>query len=716
MIKRAYAKMPTVFQMEATECGAAALSMILGYYGKHVPLEQMRIECGVSRNGSNARNILVAARKFGLEAHGYRKEVSGLLELSVPSILHWGFNHFVVFEGVKGKYYYINDPAEGRKKLTIDELSDGFTGVVLTFLKTPEFVPSGKTKSLLSFAIERLKGQLQPILGLVVMGLLLVFPGLAIPAFSQVFIDGILVEGNYSWIYGLITAMLSTLIFRLLLSYYRGILMLKLQNKLSLISAHGFISHLLRLPINFFSQRYVGDLSSRVENNNNVSEFLTSEVAETILNLMVAFFYLILLLVYSPVLTAAGLVIMLFNMFLTKKFSNAIEDIAVRKQQDEGKLLGRVFAGIKVSNALKASGTEGEYAGRLQGYYANCILTEQKLGKRQEILNVIPDVGEQFSSLVILILGGILIIRGAMTEGMLVAFCSLFGEFIEPVNELAGFVTTIQTAKADMRRVEDVMKYEEDSKFKNSIKENMKTKLEGNIELSGISFGYSILEPPFIKDFCFSISCGTSIAFVGKSGSGKSTISKICGGLFRQWSGDYSIDGVRVEDIPAEVLSGSISAVSQEIALFAGTVRDNLTMWNKDIPETDIIKAAKDACIHDVITARPGAYDSRVLENGANFSGGQKQRLEIARALAINPSILIMDEATSALDPITEKKIMDNIKRRGCTCIVVAHRLSAIRDCDEIIVMEHGEIVQRGRHKELADTEGYYKHLIQNEA
>lgn len=716
MDNRRYVKTPTVFQMEATECGAASLAMILGYFGKYVPLEELRIECGVSRNGSNAKNLLRAGKKYGLEVHGYRKETDELVNLPVPSIIHWNYNHFVVFEGVKGKNCFINDPAEGRRKLTFDELDEGFTGVVLTFVKTSGFVASGNQHTLFSFVKKRLSGQQDAIWALVSIGFMLIFPGIVIPLFSRFFIDGVLIKGNTDWLYGIIMSMWLTLFFKAFLSYYRGMLMLRLQNKLSLLSAHGFLEHLFRLPMSFFNQRYAGDLSGRVDNNNNISVFLTSDVAETLLNIMVASFYLIGLIIYSPVLTFVGVGIVFINLAITRLCSLAVEDLALKNQQNEGKFLGRLFAGFTISSTLKASGTEDEYTERLQGYYANSILTDQALGKRQEILDAIPDVCEEVTTIVILILGGFLIIRGDITEGILVAFNSLLISFLEPINDLAGFVTKIQTAKADMRRVEDIMNYREEKKYSIKEKEIIEGKLEGSIVLKDISFGYSNLDPPLIKEFSFNIPCGSSLAFVGHSGSGKSTLSKITSGLYIPWSGDILFDGIPADRIPAEVLSESISFVSQDIILFSGSVRDNLTMWNRNIPDTDMIRAAKDACIHDVITSRPEAYDSVVLEGGANFSGGQKQRMEIARALATNPSILIMDEATNALDPITEKEIMDNIKRRGCTCIIVAHRLSAIRDCDEIIVMEQGNVVQRGSHNELSAVEGSYKNLIRNQA
>ena len=707
-------KTPTIYQMEATECGAASLTMVFGYYGKFLPLEQMRIETGVSRDGCNAKNILRAARKFGMEAKGYKKSLEGLLEMEAPCIIHWNFNHFVVWEGVQGKYAYINDPAMGRRKLTMEELDDCYTGVVLAFQPTESFEKSKKKKTLMSFIKKRLKGQTGTITALFTIGLLMVFPGMVIPVFSQFFIDEIISAGHDDWMSVFLAVMAFTVLFKQGLTYYRGMVLQKFQNKMALTSAHEFLSHMFRLPMSFFDQRYSGDLAQRVDNNNNVSTFLAGELAETVLNIFVAAFYLILLLVYSPLLTLIGIFNVVFNMVVVKLSSNSISSMTMKFQQDQGKLVGSLFAGLNITATLKASGAESGYVSRIQGNYAKTTLLEQKIGKRQEILNAIPTAANEITSVLVLMLGGLLVIKGNLTAGMLVAYTSLLDSFTDPVNKLVQFVQKIQTLKADMSRVEDIMKYEEDGKFKETKKVPMTMKLEGVVDLEDISFGYSILENPLVEGFNFHLNSGSSIAFVGASGCGKSTVSKIVSGLYLPWGGEVRMDGVPVANIPKEILSSSISTVSQEITLFSGTIKDNLTMWNKSVMDVDIVKAAKDACIHDVITSKPGAYDFKLAEGGSNLSGGQRQRLEIARALVTNPSILIMDEATSALDPVIEKEIIDNIKRRGCTCVIVAHRLSAIRDCDEIIVMDRGKIVQRGNHEELAKVDGHYQRLIQN--
>lgn len=709
-----YAKTPTIYQMEATECGAASLSMIFAYYGKHMPLEKMRIETGVSRDGCNAKNIMRAGKKYGFEVKGFRKSLDNLLKLKPPCIIHWNFNHFVVYEGQKGKNYYINDPAMGRRKLTYEELDDAFTGIVLTFEKKKEFRKSKKERTLFSFIKTRLKGQYSSIMALIGIGLLLVFPGMVIPVFSQVFIDDILLGGNTDWMTAFLAIMAFTMLFQAVLTLYRSLLLLKLQNKMSMISAHKFLYHMFRLPMNFFDQRYAGDLAERVENNNNVSNFLAGDLAETMLNIFVACFYLILMLSYSPLLTLIGIAGIAINMTLVKASSKVIANSTMKMQQDQGKLVGAVFAGLNITSTLKAAGAENEYISRILGYYAKTTRMEQKLGSVQQYLNAIPEVFNGIADILVLMMGGILVIQGNMTAGMLIAYTSLLGSFVAPVNKLVEFIQKIQTLKADMNRVEDIMRYEEDEKFRTKGKNiTMTEKLSGDVELEGISFGYSILEKPLVEDFHFHLPSGSSIAFVGASGCGKSTVSKIVSGLYIPWSGEIYMDNMPVRDIPKEILSSSVSTVSQNITLFSGTIRDNLTMWNKSILEEDMIQAAKDACIHDIITKKPGAYEYVLTEGGDNMSGGQRQRLEIARALVTNPTVLIMDEATSALDPLVEKQIMDNIKRRGCTCVIVAHRLSAIRDCDEIIVMEHGKIVQRGSHEQLMSQPGHYQKLVQ---
>ena len=708
-----YRKTPTIYQMEATECGAASMAMICSYWGKDIPLEQMRIETGVSRDGCNAGNLMRAGKRFGMEVHGYRKEPEALKDLEMPCIIHWNFNHFVVLEGFRGNYAYLNDPAMGRRKITPQELDEAFTGIVLTFHPTRDFVKEKKKNSLLPLVRGRLAGQGSALAQMLLVGLLLILPGLILPILSQVFLDEILGNALNSWFGNFLAFMAFTLLFQFVLTVYRSRLLLNMQNRLSLISVRDFLGRMFRLPINFFDQRYSGDLVGRVANNNRVNSFLTDELAKTVLNIFVAVFYLFLLISYNPWMTLISISGVLVNLLLVRLTSAWIANMVMKLQQDKGKLSGALCAGLSVTSTLKASGAESAYTAKLLGFEAKASSQEQQVSKIQSITSAVPSAITNVVNIILLLAGAFFVMEGKMTLGMLSAFTSLFHSFSEPIEELAGFVKQIQSLKADMERVDDIMRYPLDPKFEGSQKAApSQSKLSGWVECGGITFGYSRLAPPLVENFSFRLNPGDSVAFVGSSGCGKSTVSKMLSGLYRPWEGEIKLDGVNMESLPPEIIHASVATVSQNISIFSGTIRDNLTLWNPAVLEKDLINAAKDACIHEVITQKPGAYDFRLTEGGSNLSGGQRQRLEIARALVTNPTVLIMDEATSALDPLVEKEIIDNIKRRGCTCIIIAHRLIAVRNCDEIIVMGNGKIVERGSHEELMGSNGYYREFM----
>ncbi len=713
-IKRA--KVPTVLQMEAVECGAASLAMILAYYGKYVPLEEMRIACGVSRDGSKASNILKAARNFGLEAKGYRKEPEDLKTMQFPVIIHWNFNHFVVLEGFDRGYAYLNDPGSGPRSVPEEEFEQSFTGVVLTFEVGPDFEKNGGRPNVATALTKRLKGSELALTYVILVGLALVIPGLVIPVFSKIFVDDILLGGKGSWLGPLLLGMALTAVLRGVLTRIQQYYLLRLETKIALSTSAQFLWHVLCLPVEFFSQRYAGDISLRVQSNDRVAQLLSGQLATNALNLVMIIFYFALMVQYSLVLALAGAAAAVVNILYLKYVSRRRVDQNLKLQLDRGKLNGTSMSGLQIIETLKATGSESDFFAKWSGFQAKTLNAEQETGVSTQFLSAMPTFLSTLTNTVVLVLGGFLIFRGELTIGMLVAFQSLMTSFLEPVNGLVSLGSQLQEMEGDMSRLDDVLRYPVDGQTKEDLpgdgSNNYHHKLEGHLELRDLTFGYSRLEPPLIENFSLKLAPGARVALVGGSGSGKSTVAKLVSGIYRPWSGEILFDGKSRNAIPRAAINNSLALVDQDIFLFQGTIRDNLTLWDKTVSEFDMIRAAKDACIHGDITSRAGGYEHLLDEGGSNFSGGQRQRMEIARALTGNPSLLVMDEATSALDPMTEKLVDEGIRRRGCTCLIVAHRLSTIRDCDEIIVLERGKIVQRGTHDELKDIDGHYAELI----
>ncbi|MHB8916478.1 MAG: NHLP family bacteriocin export ABC transporter peptidase/permease/ATPase subunit [Desulfocucumaceae bacterium] len=708
-------KVPTVLQMEAVECGAASLAMILAYWGRYVPLEELRLACGVSRDGSKASNVMKAARRYGLEAKGYRKEPDSLKEMQLPVIIHWNFNHFLVLEGFQGGKAFLNDPGMGPRMVSEEEFDQSFTGVVMAFKPGPDFVKGGEKPSIVSALKKRIKGSETALTYVILVGLALVVPGLLIPVFSKIFVDDILLANRQSWLVPLLLGMGLTGLLRGILTWIQKYYLLRLQTKIALTTSGQFMWHVLRLPVEFFNQRSAGDISSRMQSNDKVAVLLSGQLASNALNLVMIVFYFILMVQYSLLLSLAGAVTAAVNMFYLRHVSQKRVDLNRMLQQDRGKIMGAAMSGLQVIETLKATGSESDFFSKWSGYQAKALNAEQQIGVTNQYLSAIPVFLSAITNTVVLVMGGFIILNGGMTIGGLVAFQSLMISFMTPVTGLVGLGGQLQEIEADMNRLDDVLNYPVDDQARDKDEDRpagTQTKLSGHVELKDISFGYSPLDPPLVEDFNLVLKPGQRVALVGGSGSGKSTVAKLITGLYKPWSGEILFDGRARQDIPRLVMTGSLAVVDQDISMFRGTIRENITLWDETVSEIDLVRAAKDACIHDDITSRPGGYDSMLDEGGGNFSGGQRQRLEIARALAGNPSILVMDEATSALDPLTEKLVDENIRRRGCTCVIVAHRLSTIRDCDEIIVLERGKIVQRGSHEELMKTGGYYADLI----
>ena len=715
-LTKGVAKVPVVMQMEALECGAASLAMICAYYNKWIPLEQIRVDCGVSRDGANAKNLLVAVRSYGFVAKGYRYEPDDLKKHGkFPCIIHWNFNHFVVLDGFKGKKAVINDPAKGNYTVSMETFDKSFTGICLMFEPNENFVPSGKRKSVLSFAVKRLSGAKVAVAFVVFTTLISALIGVITPAFSRIFMDRLLTHESPDWFYPFLIALSAMSILQLVIAaleiYYSN----RINGKLATIGSSTFMWKVLHLPMDFFSQRLAGDIQGRQGSNAGIANSVVNTFAPLALNAIMMVFYLVVMIRYSWILTLVGLSSLVINAWMASIISKKRVNITRVSMRDAGKLAGATVAGVEMIETIKASGAENGFFERWAGYQASVNAQKIKYAKINQYIGMIPSVVSTITGIVVLTLGVWFAMEGTFTVGMIMAFQGVLSSFSAPATTFISAGQTIQEMRTQMERVEDVMEYCEDDCYKTEVKEDNFSKLKGTIELKNVTFGYSRLSEPVIRDFSLTVKPGQRVALVGTSGCGKSTISKLVSGLYQPWSGEILYDGKHLSEIDRDVFTGSLAVVDQEIALFEGTIAENIKMWDNSIEDFEMILAARDAQLHEEIMRRDGGFNYRIAEGGKDFSGGQRQRLEIARVLAQDPSIIILDEATSALDAKTEYDLVKAVKDRGITCIVVAHRLSTIRDCDEIIVLDHGVAVERGTHEELYAKDGKYTQLISND-
>ena len=717
-LKTGAAKVPVVIQMEALECGAASLTMILEYYGKWIPLEQVRADCGVSRDGSNAKNILKAARSYGLTAKGYRYEPDSLKQNGTfPCIIHWNFNHFVVLCGFKGNKAVINDPAKGTYSVTMETFDKSFTGICLMFAPGEEFEPSGKPKSVFAFIKKKLTGTGSAFALVVITTVITSLLGIITPGFSNVFADRLLSGTNPEWFMPFIYGISGLAVIQIIVAWIQATYSLKVNGKIAIVANSEYMWHVLRLPMEFFSQRMAGDIAGRRGKNASIAGSIISTFAPLTIQAFMMVFYLFVILRYSVPLSMIGIASVFINMFVSSYISKQRINLTRVNSRDSGKLAGATVAGIEMIESIKSSGAENGYFEKWSGYQASVNAGNVKFTKMNAYMGIIPSVVSMLTNSLVLMGSVYLCQQGEWTVGMITAFSGFLSSFLSPAMQFVSASQSLQEMRTSMERIEDVMEYPADVPYVSEpiTEEEEFDKLTGKIELKNITFGYSRLAEPLIKDFSMTLEPGQKVAFVGPSGCGKSTLSKLISGLYKPWSGEILFDGKPMSEINRNVFTGSLSVVDQDIILFEDTIANNIKMWDTSIEDFEMILAARDAQIHNDIMQRDGGYQYKLMEGGKDLSGGQRQRLEIARVLAEDPTIIIMDEATSALDAKTEYDVVKSIHDRGITCIVVAHRLSTIRDCDEIIVLDKGQVVERGTHTELYAKGGVYAQLVSNE-
>lgn len=701
---------PTVLQMEGAECGAASLGMVLAHYGRWVPLEEIRVQCGVSRDGATAAGIVRAARGYGLIAKGYRLGAEKVREIKQPAIIYWNLNHFLVLEGSRGDEVYLNDPGEGRRTVSAAQFDASFTGLVLQLEPGPDFVQGGTPPNRLRNLRSRLMGVRGGLLMAMLASLLLLIPGTATAAFSAVFVNDVL-GGQLPWIWGLLTLMGGVSLVTAGLTALLQSQLLRMETHIAVTTSTKFLRHVLRLPMAFFDQRQAADIANRIGLNDKVAQLLSRSLAAAAVSAIAALFYAFVLVSLNFPLALITLGVAALNVLALQAVARSRRDANAKVQQDRGRFVTETYNGIQMIETIKATGRESDFFARWASSLAKLISGEQSVARPGLVIAAVPGVLTLVNTAFILLLGSQLVIEGSISIGVLIAFQILVTSFLAPIAQLSNIGGMAQTAIADVARLADVERYPEAREF-STLGDASAQPLSGELELAGVSFGYAPHAPPLIEDFWLRLAPGSRVALVGRSGSGKSTVARLITGRQEPWAGEIRFDGRARPDYPRRMLAAAVGSVDQDIFLFAGSIRDNLTLWDSTVEDRVLLSALKDAQLYDDVMARPGGLDSLLSEGGSDLSGGQRQRLEIARALVGDPAILVLDEATSALDSETERLIDAALRRRGCTCVISAHRLSTIRDAEEIIVMNAGKIVERGTHMELMKHGGAYMSLV----
>ena len=711
---------PLFLQLEAAECGAACLGALLAHHGRWEPMERLREACGVGRDGTSAADIVRAGERYGLKVQGWRVEVEELAAKELPAILFWEFNHFVVLEGISRGRYLLNDPANGRRAVGAATFDRGFTGLLLTAEPAAEFEAGGERPSIIRHVRPWLRGNTGALAYAAAAGLLITAAGLALPLLAGWFTDATLGSGASAGFAVSAAAAAGVVVYLATLLQRRALR--KLAIRLSVVESDRMMRHLLRLPLRYFAHRFAGDVAARPSLVDSVARRVAGGVVVVALELVTSLALLALMLVLDPVTGGIVAAIGALSVLIMIALRRLRTDENRRLRREQALVAATATSGLRNIDSLRAASRLDGLFARITGYQARELTARQRFMELGYVIAALPTLALLAGSIAVIAYGGTRLAAGAVTLGELLTLYLLAGNFLVPVGRFVQSADALEILEADFQRIDDVLAAPsaidppEPGDAGGTVGVATvagRLRLAGRVEFRAVTFGFDADSPPLIRDFNLTLEPGRRVAVVGPTGSGKSTLLRLANGEYTPHSGEILFDGVPADRVPAAVMASSVATVDQEVVLFAATVRENLTMWNPATSTRDLLAAASDSLIHDEIMARAGGYEEPVIEGGRNFSGGQRQRMEICRALVNNPSVLFLDEATSSLDAVSEHLIDDAIRRRGCTCLIVAHRLSTIRDCDEIIVLDRGVQVQRGTHEELlAEESGIYRSLV----
>lgn len=711
-----FLRSPRIIQMESVECGSAALCILLRRYKKYATLEELRFSCGVSRDGVSSYNIVEAAKKYGFAAQGYEADFEELSFFPTPSILFWEQNHFVVLERILGKHVYINDPATGPRVISSREAKESYSGLVLCFEPTKEFIPGVAPPTLWGRIKARYKPVKTVLYCLLTMEFLTVLFSLTIPAFYQVFIDRFLQEGMPSWKGTFVSLLLGVVLISGAIAWVQGRMLNFIQTKFSIDFASEFFWHLLSLPSRFFSQRFGGEVLQRFKLNSRITSMVTQDLVLSGINLSFVLIYLAIIFHYSVAIGLLGLFAAGFNVAILIYISSQRTSQYALLQQCNARALGLSLDALENIEALKGVGEESFFFSRIGDAYAKSINASIKIERKDIWLSNLSGISQSLTTVGLLGLGTYEVMMGHFTIGMLISLQILLSNFLAPLAGIVSFSSEAQSIGTDLMRLDDVLKNPIDPMLEGRPDPSAgESPLKGRVEYSSVTFGYNPTEKPLVTDFSLVAEEGAMIGIVGEVGSGKSTLAKLGAGLYIPWKGRVLFDGKPIKEVSRELFSHSVAFVDQEISLFAGTVRENVSLWNKEVSLDQIQKACMRAHIHDEILTFPGGYEAELQEEALNLSAGQRQRLEIARALLFEPKVLFLDEAMNTLDSEVEEKILRSLREMGTTTFLISHRLSAVRNADQIIVVQNGKITEKGTHQELSSNRKYYSSQLTKE-